>query len=95
MAKYGPQVNLRATAKTRTIDQYFEGIGVLVHRNLIDVDLVDDMMSSLLISYWEKRGSLIYEARERFNSPQIMEWTEYLYNEVRKVAERQHPELRK
>ena len=91
MARYGDQVKIRAS--NRAIDQYFEGIGVLVQRGLIDISLVDDMMSSLLISFWNKRKPLVYEARKRYNSPQIMEWTEYLYNKVIEVAKTQHPEL--
>ena len=91
MAKYGDQVKIRAS--NRAIDQYFEGIGVLVHRGLIDISLVDDLMSSLLISFWDKRSPLVNEARERYGSPQIMEWTEYLYNQVMEIAVEQHPEL--
>lgn len=89
--KYGA---IRDVAKRRTIGQYFEGIGVLVYRKFIDVSLVDDMMSSLLFSFWEKYEPIIKKNRERLKTPQILEWTEYLYIEVRKVAERQHPELK-
>jgi hypothetical protein len=92
--KYGGGAHPRETAKQRTIGQYFEGIGVLVYRNLIDVSLVDDLMSSLLFSFWEKYGPVIKMRREASNTPQILEWTEYLYAEVRKVAERQHPEFK-
>ncbi len=89
--KYGA---IREEAKQRTIGQYFEGIGVLVYRKFIDVSLVDDMMSSLLFGFWEKYESIIKKNRERSNTPQILEWTEYLYIEVRKVAEKQYPELK-
>jgi hypothetical protein len=67
---------------------------VLVYRNFIDVSLVDDMMSSFVFGFWEKYESIIKNNRERLNTPQILEWAEYLYIEVRKVAERQHPELK-
>jgi hypothetical protein len=89
--KYG---TIHEEAKRRTIGQYFEGIGVLVYRNFIDVSLVDDMMSSFVFGFWEKYESIIKNNRERLNTPQILEWAEYLYIEVRKVAERQHPELK-
>ena len=89
--KYGA---IREEAKRRTIGQYFEGIGVLVYRKFIDVSLVDDMMSSFVFSFWEKYEPIIKKNRERSNKPQILEWAEYLYIEVRKVAERQHPELK-
>ena len=89
--KYGA---IRESVKRRTIGLYFEGIGMLVHRKLIDVSLVDDMMSSFLIGFWEKYGPVTKIDRERLNTPQMLEWTESLYNEVRKVAEQQHPELK-
>ena len=92
--KFSEKVNPQATARQRTIGQYFEGVGVLVYRNLIDVNLVDDMMSSLLLNFWEKQKPVIMGLREHYKHPQILEWTEYLYNEVKKVVESQHPELK-
>ena len=77
--KFSERVNPQASARQRTIGQYFEGVGVLVYRNLIDVNLVDDMMSSLLLIFWEKQKPVIMGLRERFSRPQILEWTEYLY----------------
>ena len=72
---------------------YFEGVGLLVKRGLLDVSLVDDLMSSMVIRFWEKFRPLVLEMREAENMPQISEWLEYLYNRVRPLAEEQHPEL--
>jgi hypothetical protein len=71
-----------------------EGAGVLVNRGLIDVSYVDDLFSSIVIGFWESIKPAIVEARTRFNTPQIDEWLEYLYERVKDVAEKQHPELR-
>ena len=74
-------------------DLYLEGVGLLVKRGEIDISLVDDLMSSLIINYWNSHGPLMLEMRNRRNMPQVAEWTEYLYNEIMKVASKQHPEL--
>jgi hypothetical protein len=75
------------------LGKYYEGIGVLVKRGLIDPTLVDDLMSSAILIYWEKFGSIIEEWRERLGFPQAAEYQEYLYNEIKAIAEKQHPEL--
>jgi hypothetical protein len=74
-------------------DIYLEGVGLLVKRNQIDISMVDDLMSSLIINYWRTHGEIMLEMRKRRNMPQVAEWTEFLYNEIMKVAESQHPEL--
>jgi hypothetical protein len=74
-------------------DIYLEGVGLLVKRNQIDISLVDDLMSSLVITYWRSHGAVMLEMRKRRKMPQIAEWTEYLYNEIMKVSEKQHSEL--
>jgi hypothetical protein len=63
---------------------FFEGIGVLLHRQLIDMELVDDLFSTPVISTWEKIEPLVKARRERLKRPQIWEWFEYLYNEMQK-----------
>ena len=72
---------------------FFEGIGVLVYRKLISPEIIDDLISSYVIRYWELMKPAIQGYREEFNIPQAYEWIEYLYNEIKKIAEKQHPEL--
>ena len=78
----------------RMISRFFEGIGVLVHRGLIDVTLVDDLMSGETMRFWEMFAPVIEEMRIRLNWPQAVEWVEYLYNEVKAIYDQQHPELK-
>jgi hypothetical protein len=77
----------------RMVTRFFEGIGVLVHRGLVDVTLVDDLMSGEMTRFWEKFEPVIREIRIIRDWPQAIEWTEYLYEEIRKIMEKQHPEL--
>ncbi|MBN2335243.1 hypothetical protein JXL21_06750 [Candidatus Bathyarchaeota archaeon] len=71
---------------------FFEGLGVYVHRGLIDVNMVDDLMSEAIMSFWRKSKPLIYETRTRNNLPQYGEWIEYLATEVEKIFHKQHTE---
>lgn len=72
------------------VGSYFEGMGVLVKRNLIDVTFVDDLISGPLMSLWQKFEPVILEERRRKNVPTIWEWFEYLYDRVKEVAEKEH-----
>jgi hypothetical protein len=76
----------------QTVSDYFEGIGVLVKRKLIDPELVDDLMSGWITSFWEKTGSVTLEQRRIHNYPQANEHVEFLYNEVKRIAKSQHTE---
>ena len=63
---------------------FFEGLGVLLHRKLIDISLVDDLFSSPVKRAWEKLKPVAEGERNQTNRPQIWEWFEYVYNEMKK-----------
>ncbi len=67
---------------------FFEGIGVLLHRKLIDIGLVDDLFSSFVKMTWEKMKPLAEATRKKLNLPQMGEYFEYLYNELQKREQR-------
>jgi hypothetical protein len=67
---------------------FFEGIGILLHRKLIDIRLVDDLFSYIIRTTWEKMKPIEEDVRKHNNAPQIAEWFEYLYNEMNKRAQR-------
>jgi len=79
--KYGPETNVEAFNKWDSLETYFKGVGVLVKRKLIDLDLVKDLMGTSIILHWEKSGSIIKEFRRRY-WPHAYQWYEYLYNEI-------------
>lgn len=67
--------------------RFYEQVGVLLRRKLIDIDLVDDLFGNNAIITWEKtKGSILEETREKVN-PRAYVNFEYLYNELKK---RQH-----
>jgi len=64
--------------------RFYEQVGVLLRRKLIDVDLIDILFGNNTIITWEKtKGTILREMRERVN-PRAYESFEYLYNEMKK-----------
>jgi len=63
---------------------FFEGIGILLFRKLIDIRLVDDLFSYIIETTWGKIKPVVEGVRKHNNAPQIFEWFEYLYNEMQK-----------
>jgi hypothetical protein len=82
--KYGPENNLEAWADMLTVFTVFEGMGLLVKKKLVDVNMVDELMLGLITRTWESFENLIPEYRERFNWPQAGRSFEYLYNEMKR-----------
>ena len=65
-----------------SVGTYFEGIGMLVKRKLVGMDLIDDLLNANILSTWEKMKPIAEGMRKKI--PQSWEWFEYLYNEMKK-----------
>jgi hypothetical protein len=63
---------------------FFEKVGLLLHRKLINIELVDDLFSIAITLCWEKVRPIVEGIRKEQNLPQYWEWFEYLYNEMKK-----------
>jgi hypothetical protein len=63
---------------------FFEGVGVLLQRKLLDIGLVSDLFGAEVKLAWKAVKPIVEERRKDFNEPKIYEWFEYLYNEVKK-----------
>jgi len=86
--KYGPPHEL--TEVTRDIYKlcwFYNGLGVLVHRGLADIEMVNDLFGYIVIWMWEKVEPFIRWEKEHFDQPRSMEWFESLYNQVKSMAE--------
>jgi hypothetical protein len=65
-----------------SVAAFFEGVGVLLRRNLIDISLVNDLLGNVIIMTWESMGPTETESRSRLNNPDIWTDFEYAYNEI-------------
>jgi hypothetical protein len=63
------------------VGDYFQGIGFLVHKRMIDTDVATDLLP---VQIWEKIRPVIYGYRRTMNQPRIFQWFEYLYDEMKK-----------
>ena len=80
--KYVADIEVRAAIYSVVI--FFEGIGVLVKRKLINMDLVDDLFTNPISQTWEKVAPIVKGMRELQKSPSVGEWFEYVYNGMKK-----------
>ena len=64
------------------IATFYEGIGILVHKKLADVDLISELFPAQAI--WMKIKPLTEGARKQYANPSLLEWFEYLANEIQK-----------
>ena len=67
-----------------SVGTFFEGIGVLVKRRLISMDLVDDLFGTMVLHTWEKFKPLVKGRREQEGDTETLQQFEYLYNEMLK-----------
>ena len=93
VAKYGRDANPEAASRSAAVALYFEGIGVLVKKGLIDSNIVADLMQTPIIQYWDSIEDVILEMRDRTDNPAILEWVEYLYNEIKSILEKGNSQI--
>jgi hypothetical protein len=98
--KYGPGSKSEEWANWQSVAAFFSGVGVLVKRNLVDISMVDDLLSNIITRHWVFMEPIIMEWRERtrqersksLHTHELMDGFEYLYLEHQKYM-KEHPEL--
>jgi hypothetical protein len=66
---------------------YLNEVGMLLHRGFIDIESVDELFGYRVAVFWEKLKPLIEGWRKQLN-PQVAEWFEYLYDEMKKKEQK-------
>jgi hypothetical protein len=62
----------------------FESLGILIFRREIDINLVEDFFSGVIILTGKKFKNYIKEVRELSNRPTYYEWMQWMYEQVEK-----------
>lgn len=75
---YDPEVH----TPFHSLGQFFEGMGMLVRKKLINIDYVDELLSYRIVWWWEKMRPMYERERNLMNNPELYSNTEYLYNEI-------------
>jgi hypothetical protein len=68
----------------KLLGNYFEGIGLLIYRNLVETDIVFDFWGDLSLSLWEGNEELIVAMRKESGTPTMFEYWEFLAKEMKK-----------
>jgi len=63
---------------------FYEEVGILLRRKLIDIGLVDDLLGNSVKQIWEKVRTPMEYVRKIGIDPRAYENFEYLYNEIKK-----------
>jgi len=82
MQKYHPVKNPEAYASFMRIGRFYEGVGILIEKKLISMDLVVELMREAIIFNWDRLKIYAYGQRELTHMP-IWAHFESLYNEVK------------
>ncbi len=99
--KYGPEGDPKAFRDFRSMARYMNGIGVLLKKGLINIDLVEELLSNIVFMTWTKMGPIIYGMRENITEVELdgrgqskkypsFSGFEYLHSELRK-KDAEHP----
>ncbi len=68
----------------KLLGNYFEGVGLLVFRKLVEVDLVFDFWGDVAESIWEDNKEVVNGMRKDSGTQYTFEYWEYLVNEFKK-----------
>jgi len=83
MAKWGMYSNPVAYSKRIHVLSELDGIGHLLYKGLIDLELLHPIILAYTELQWEKWSPIIYEQRK--TQPDRQKYFEYLYNEIQKT----------
>ena len=72
----------------KILGNYFEGIGILVSKKLVEADIVYNFWGDIIQSSWEKIKPLIADMRKDSGDLNVFAFWEYLYNEMKKREQR-------
>jgi hypothetical protein len=64
------------------VGNFYQRVGALLKRGLIDVNLVDDIL--YVSRVWERMESFAVFTRRQYDFPRFLDLFEYLYNEMKK-----------
>ena len=61
---------------------FFEGMGLLLKRNLAPIDLLDDLLSGPILLAWPKARPIWVGFRAHYGVPAAAEWFEFLHDAI-------------
>lgn len=87
LEKTNTQISFEAYNRLVSIGAYFEGIGVLLKRGLINIKLVNDFMPFTILGFYKNIKPLIQSYIESGGSRYRWKGYQYLYRAVKETSE--------
>ncbi len=69
-------------AATRNVMMKFETIGMLVHRGVVSVDAMEDLVGGSVLETWQILSNYIEEIRDTRRDARYMEWFQWLVDRL-------------
>jgi len=89
--KYGPFTLRKPEQRAiQMLLNYFEGVGLLLKRNLMDISFAWDLWGNSYFLVWEKLKPLVEGLRKQYGMAEAWGFFEYLYNEMNKREQTLH-----
>jgi hypothetical protein len=92
--KYGFDTNREVWNRWQSVARWFNGIGVLLKKGMVDIDLVEELLGVIIFVSWSQMSPILYGFREwtkgrkhtLYNREkyQSLSGFEYLYTELKK-----------
>jgi hypothetical protein len=84
--RYGKPISRNQVSMSfMMMGNFYEQIGVLLRNGLIDASLVSQLFP--VSALWEKMKPLAEGMRKEYHQPDLFEWFEYLYDEMKKTQQ--------
>jgi hypothetical protein len=80
--KYNPEKEPEILSAVTSLMEYFEGVGVLWKRGLIDISLVEDLLGNTLLMAWDVLEPIAKGNRLTFQRPTMWNDFEAIANEL-------------
>jgi hypothetical protein len=77
--------------KLKILGNYFEALGILVHRKLVNADVLYDFWGSIILSTWEDVLPIVEGMRRNSRDESVFVFWEHLYNELKKYGRSHNP----
>lgn len=68
----------------KTLGNYFEGIGILVNKKLVNAEIVYDFWGDIIVSSWEQIKPIIADMRKDSGTRNMYVFWEHLYTEMKR-----------
>ena len=75
----------------KMLGNYFEGIGILVSKKLVEADIVYNFWGDIIQSSWDKVRPLVADMRKDSGDVNMFAFWEYLFDEMKKRRRKLQP----